>query len=312
MRIVFFGTPPPAVAYLDGLVEDGHEIVAVVTQPDRPAGRGRRLTASPVKVAAEGYGIDVLTPESAADPQFVAEIADREPELGVVVAYGQILRPSLLETPEHGFINVHYSLLPRLRGAAPVYGALLQGLETTGVTIQYMAEQLDAGDIILQREIDIRPEDNRETLTNRLTDAGVELLLEAVRLIEAGEAPRIPQDECKASYVGRVTTDDCRIDWSRQAEEIRNMVRACTPWPGAWCELDGTRVKIHDIEIIQNALTEEGRPGEIVEIPTQGGPIVQTGSNVVEVRKLQPAGKQVMSGAEFLRGARLEVGDRFE
>lgn len=312
MRIAFFGTPPPAVPYLRAVDDAGHDVVAAVTQPDRPAGRGRTLQPSAVKVAAEEHGLPVMTPESAADDDFLRALSGKRPDLGVVVAYGQILVRELLELPALGFVNVHYSLLPELRGAAPVYGALRQGLDRTGVTVQFMAEELDAGDIILQREMPIEPEDNRETLTNRLTEVGVGLLLESMELIEAGKAPRVEQDHSRATYVGRVSVEDCRIEWSADAGDVRNLVRACTPWPGAWCMLRDTRVKVQDVAVVQNVLTQEGRPGEIVEIPNSGGPVVLAGDHAVEIRRLQPAGRQPMSGEEFLRGARLEVGDCFD
>jgi len=312
MRIVFFGTPPPSVAYLDALAESEHEVALVVTQPDRPAGRGREMRPSPVRERAEELGTPVATPENAADPAFLDEVAAAEPDLGVVVAYGEILRPNLLELPREGCINVHYSLLPELRGAAPVYGALRQGLDHTGVTIQHMAEKLDAGDIILQRQTKIVDRDNRGTLTDRLTQIGVTALLDAIGLVEAGTAPRDPQDESRSTYVGRVQTDDCRMDWSLPADELWNLVRACTPWPGAWCTLDGDRVKVQDIAVVQNVLSREGTPGQIVELPSAGGPVVRCGSGAVQVTRLQPAGKQPMSGGEFLRGARLKVGDSFE
>lgn len=312
MRIAFFGTPPPAVPYLRALVAAGHDVVAVVTQPDRPAGRGRKPRSSPVRRAAEEIGLRVMTPESAAQPEFIESLAQLRPQLGVVVAYGQILRPQLLEVPEAGFVNVHYSLLPKLRGAAPVYGALRQGLRKTGVTIQFLAQELDAGDIILQKEVAISEDDNRGTLTERLTEVGVDLLLEAIALIERGEVTPQPQDHAAATYVGRVTTDDCRIDWSAPADDINNLVRASTPWPGAWCIIKGRRLKVLKVDIVQNILSEEGEPGEIVEMPKGRGPIIQTGEGAVELVCLQPEGKQPMSGAEFLRGARLEIGDRFE
>ncbi len=312
MRIAFFGTPPPAVKYLGALADAGHDVVAVVTQPDRPAGRGRELRPSAVKRAAEELGLRVMAPESAAAAEFIEALGALAPELGVVVAYGQILRPALLELPPLGFVNVHYSLLPELRGAAPVYGALLKGLERTGVTVQFMAEELDAGDIILQREVEIAEDDNRGTLTERLTAVGTELLLEAVDLIGAGSAHRVPQDPSRASYMGRVSPDDCRICWERDAEQIRNGVRACTPWPGAWCRLGDTRVKVQELKRVQIPLTQEGTPGEIVELPSNAGLVVMAGHGAVEICRLQPAGKRPMSGEEFLRGARLQVGDRFD
>ncbi|NLO06726.1 MAG: methionyl-tRNA formyltransferase [candidate division WS1 bacterium] len=312
MRVAFFGTPPPAVPYLRALAASEHSIVAVISQPDRPAGRGRSLRPSPVRAAADELALPVMTPEAASDQDFLDALAELKPQLGVVVAYGQILRRKLLDLPERGLINVHYSLLPQLRGAAPVYGALRQGLDVTGVTIQRMSRKLDAGDIILRREVPIEPDDNRGTLTERLTEAGVPLLLEAMALIERGEAPRTPQDDEQATYVGLVQTDDCRIDWSLPSEQVRNLVRACTPWPGAWCLLDGNRVKVQDVSLVQNVLRQEGSPGQIVEMPRARGPIVITGTGVVEITRLQPPGKRSMSGEEFLRGARLQVGDRFD
>lgn len=312
MHIAFFGTPPPAVDYLDALHESAHDLVAVISQPDRPAGRGRKTRPSPVKARAEELGLTVLTPEDAAGPAFIDELRAAGPHLGVVVAYGEILVRDLLDIPPEGFVNVHYSLLPELRGAAPVYGALRQGLERTGVTIQYMAEKLDAGDIILQREIEIADDDNRGTLTERLTQTGVEALLDALELIDADQAPRVPQNESRSSYVGRVDSDDCRIDWTLSAGELRNLVRACTPWPGAWCILDRQRVKVQDICLVQNVLRREGQPGEIVELPGAGGPIVACREGAVQIQRLQPAGKKAMSGEQFLRGARLEVGDSFD
>ncbi len=312
MRIAFFGTPPPSAPYLSALARSDHEVVAVVTQPDRPAGRGREPRPSPVKERAIELGLPVLAPEDAADGEFIDALAEVSPELGVVVAYGEVLIRRLLELPPRGFVNVHYSLLPELRGAAPVYGALRQGLERTGVTVQYMARKLDAGDILLQRELQIAEDDTRGTLTDRLTEIGVPALMDAVGLIEAGTAPRVPQKHELATYVGRVETDDCRIDWSLPAAEVRALVRACTPWPGAWCELGGGRVKVQDVCVVQNVLRQGGRPGRIVEIPLGGGPVVLAGRDAVQIRALQPAGKRAMTGEEFLRGARLRPGDSFE
>jgi methionyl-tRNA formyltransferase len=207
---------------------------------------------------------------------------------------------------------VHYSLLPKLRGAAPVYGALRQGLESTGVTIQWMAEELDAGDIIAQEAIKIAENDNRETLTNRLTEVGVDLLLDTIERIARSDVDARPQDASEATWVGRVETDDCRIDWSLPAGEIRRLVRACTPWPGAWCLLDRDRVKVQDVRVMQNILSsEEGSPGQLVETFDAAGPVVHAGRGAVEIVRLQPAGKRPMSGEDFLRGARLGPGDRF-
>ncbi|HUS79780.1 MAG TPA: methionyl-tRNA formyltransferase [Armatimonadota bacterium] len=312
MRVVFFGTPEVAVPYLDAMVAAGHEIAAAVTQPDRPAGRGRRPQPSPVKQAAIERDIEVLEPESAAEESFVQRIRELAPQVGVVVAYGQILRSALLAVPSVAFVNVHYSLLPLLRGAAPVHGALRRGMTRTGVTVQHLAAKMDAGDIIIQRELPINDDDDRGTLTDRLTEIGTGALVEALALLAAGQAPRIPQDHAQATVQGRVSSEDCRVDWSAPAEEMRDLVRACTPWPGAWAMLGERRVKLVKIAGIQKILSEGGRPGEVVELREEEGPVVRSAAGSVVILRLQPPGKRVMSGAEFLRGARLAVGDRFD
>ncbi len=312
MRAVFFGTPEVAVGYLEAIEDAGHEVAAVVTQPDRPAGRGRKLRLSPVKEAALRRGVNVLQPESAASPEFVAEIAELEPEVCVVVAYGQILAAPLLAIPSVAFVNVHYSLLPLFRGAAPVYAALREGHAQTGVTMQHVAEKLDAGDIILQRALDIRETDDRGTLTERLTELGIELLCEALDLLARGEAPRTPQDHSRVTYAPRVQSDDCRIRWSQAAGEITNQVRACTPWPGAWCMLGGKRLKVLAASSVQISLSKEGDVGEVVEIRKERGLVVRAAEGSVLIERVQPAGKRAMSAADFLRGARLEVGNHFQ
>ncbi len=312
MRVVFFGTPEVSVPYLHAIAGAGHEIAAVVTQPDRPAGRGRKAHSSAVKEAAVALGIEVLEPEKASDPDFIGRVAELAPDVGAVVAYGQILKPALLEVPSVAFVNVHYSLLPLLRGAAPVYGALRAGMAETGVTVQHLHRKMDAGDIILQRTIAVGDDDNRGTLTDRLTETGVGALTEALELLATGDAPRIAQNHDLATVVGRVQTEDCRVDFAQPAGTIRDLVRACTPWPGAWCMLDNRRIKLLGVQVIQKNLSGEGSPGEIVEIPADFGPVVATGDGFLEIAELQPPGKRAMSGAEFLRGARLTVGNVFE
>ncbi len=312
MRIVFFGTPEAAVPYVGAIAEAGHEIAAVVTQPDRPAGRGRKSRPSAVKEAALEMGLPVLAPESAADGEFVAQVEELAPEVGVVVAYGQILKLALLTVPSVAFVNVHYSLLPLLRGAAPVYGALRQGFTETGVTVQHLARKMDAGDIIVRRTLAILPEDNRGTLTERLTAIGTGALVEALGLVASGEAPREAQDHEQATVVGRVMPEDCRVDWTAPATEIERLVRACTPWPGAWCMLGDRRIKLTDVAVIQKTLSGGGRPGSLVEVSNEGEPVVMTGGGELAIAHLQPPGKRAMSGGEFMRGARFAVGDKFE
>lgn len=312
MRIVFFGTPEVAVPYIGAIIEAGHEIAAVVTQPDRPAGRGRKFQPSAVKEAALKTGLPVLTPESAADAEFVAQVVELAPEVGVVVAYGQIFKPALLTVPSLAFVNVHYSLLPLLRGAAPVYGALRQGFAETGVTVQRLANKMDAGDVIVQRMLAILPEDNRGTLTERLTEIGTGALVETLDKLASGVAPRQAQDHELATVVGRVTPEDCRVDWTAPASEIERLVRACTPWPGAWCMLADRRIKLTEVTVGQKTLSGEGGPGSLVELSGRGEPVVMAGEGALVIVGLQPPGKRAMSGEEFMRGARLAVGDKFE
>ncbi|GAH79899.1 unnamed protein product, partial [marine sediment metagenome] len=219
MRVIFFGTPQVAVAYLE-MLHQRHEVVTVVTQPDRPRGRGRTLTAPPVKHRAEELAVPVLQPQKANEPEFIAELAALNADLFVVVAYGQILSRKLLELPQMAAVNVHYSLLPKLRGAAPVQHALMQGLTETGVTVQHIAQEVDAGDIILQRAVSIEPEDDSQSLTVRLTEVGIELLAEALGLLERGEAPRVPQDHAQATYAPLLTKASGEIDWGRPAADI--------------------------------------------------------------------------------------------
>jgi len=312
MRIVFFGTPSLAVGYLQAIQAAGHQVAAVVTQPDRPAGRGRKLKPSPVKEAALSGQLTVLQPESAASPQFVREVAELAPEVCVVVAYGQILTAPLLAVPSVAFVNVHYSLLPLFRGAAPVYAALRAGHAQTGVTIQHVAEKLDAGDIILQRPLDIHEYDNRGTLTQRLTELGIELVYETLDLIAQAQAPRMPQDHSRATYAPRVQSNDCRICWSDAAGDISNQVRACTPWPGAWCALRDKRLKVLAVSPVQVSSTQEGDLGDAVEICSNTGLVVLTARGGLLIERLQPPGKRPMSAADFLRGARLQVGNHFQ
>ncbi len=311
MRVAFFGTPGVAVRYLEALLASPHEVCAVVTQPDRAAGRGQDLRPPPVKSAAERRALCLLQPESCCDRQFVTALNDCAPDLGVVVAYGQILPLGVLSCPPQGCINVHYSLLPALRGAAPVQHALLQGLTETGVTVQWMSRDLDAGDIILQERVGIALEDNQATLLERTTTVGVPLLLRALDLIARGDAPRIPQDQGKATWAPALTTAQSRIDWSHPVARIRNLVRACNPRPGAYALRDGRRLKVLRVEpVAGRPAGEGGPPGSFVELDPRGYPVVTAGGGAVALVEVQPEGRRAMSGAEFARGAGLSKGQR--
>jgi len=311
VRVVFFGTPKAAAQYLRSLAER-HELVGVVTQPDRPQGRSREPIAPPVKQEAIKLGCPVLQPEDLLDPAFQEQLRQLAADVFVVVAYGRILPPTIIEMPERAAVNVHYSLLPQLRGAAPVQHALMQGLTETGVTVQYTVEELDVGDIILQQGIAIEAGDNTATLTQRLTNVGIPLLLAALDLITCSEVVPRPQDHAAASYAPLLTRDDGIIDWCRPAQDIVNQIRACYPWPGSVCWLGNRRIKITKARPVAQADLEEGDCGEIVEIRLEDGCVVQARPGGVLVTRLQPAGRQEMSAADFLRGARLTKGTRFE
>ncbi len=313
MRIAFFGTPNVAVPYLEALVGSRHDVCAVVTQPDRPAGRGQGLRAPAVKSAAEQRALCVLQPETCRAEEFAGAFRDCRPELGVVVAYGQILPPAVLACPPLGCVNVHYSLLPTLRGAAPVQHALLQGLLETGVTVQWMAAELDAGDVILQQTVPIEPDDTQVALFERLTAAGVPALLEALDAIEAGRAPHVSQDASQATWAPELTPEQCRIDWSCPAETIRNLVRACNPRPGAFTFRGERRLKVLAAEPPgESPECGEGHIPGLVEIDLAGRPVVGTGRGRLTLVAVQPEGRKAMSGAEFARGARFARGERLD
>ncbi|MBU0608993.1 MAG: methionyl-tRNA formyltransferase [Armatimonadetes bacterium] len=310
MRVVFFGTPECAVPYLQAVRDIGGELVAVVTQPDRPRGRSGRLCPPPVKEEAAGLQLCLLQPESCRDPLLIAEVEEQEPDIALVVAFGQILCPELLSVPRVASLNVHYSLLPQFRGAAPVQHALLDGLPETGVTLQHMGARLDAGDIVAQARLDIAEEDDTQSLTERLTALGCQLVREFLPRVMNGTAPRHPQDESQATLAPRLRKQDGLIDWRQDADQIANRVRAVTPWPGAATEVGGQRL------LIRQARTwpeRAGAPGHILELPTAAGrgPVVAAGSGAVELLTVQPEGKRSMGGGEYLRGARLSLSDAF-
>jgi len=311
VMVVFWGTPSLAAQYLSPLA-DRHELVGVVTQPDRPKGRSRNPSAPPVKQEAVKLGCPVLQPADLMDCDFQEQLRQWAADAFVVVAYGRILPPSIIEMPDQAAVNVHYSLLPELRGAAPVQHALMQGLTETGVTVQYIAQELDAGDIVIQQSIPIEPGDNTATLTQRLTNVGIRLLLEALELIGCGEVTPQPQDHAAATYAPPLTREDGIINWCRPAPDIVNQIRACYPWPGSVCWRGDQRIKISNARAIAQADFEEGNCGQIVEIRQQEGFVVQARPGGVLVTRLQPAGRQEMSAADFLRGARLNKGARFE
>ena len=309
MKLAFFGTPETAVPYLRRLAQE-HEVVAVVTQPDKPRGRGRQVVASPVKQEALRLGLPVLQPPRVKSAEFCRRDELQEAEIMVVVAYGQILPGSLCATPERPAVNVHYSLLPELRGAAPVQRALWEGRQKTGVTVQYVAEELDAGDIIRQREVEIAPQDDAGSLFTKLQEAGVPALSEALRLLERGEAPRRPQAHESATYAPRLTPEEAAVNWNQSASFIVNQIRACGPSPGAYCHYRQHRLKLYGPELADSD-RREGKPGQIADLSARGL-TVQAGRGWVLIGEVQPEGKRRMPAGDFARGARLAAGMALE
>jgi methionyl-tRNA formyltransferase len=301
------GTAGFAVPCLEALLAAGHEIPAVVTQPDRPHGRGLALHPSPVKQTALRHGLPVLQPEKARDPEFVAELAALAPALIVVVAYGQILRPAVLELPPLGCVNVHGSLLPALRGAAPIQWAVIRGHRETGVTTMFMDAGMDTGDMILRAAEPIRPDDTAGTLTERLAPLGARLLVETVAAIQRRDAPREPQEHARATHAPMLKREDAAVTWDVPPDVLRNLIHGCNPAPGAFAAHGGQPLKVWRAEVVEGA--PEGAAGEIVALD-RSGPVVATGSGAIRLLEVQPPSRPRVTGAEFARGARLSVGER--
>ncbi len=299
-KIVFMGTPDFSVPVLRTLVEKGYEVVAVVTQPDRPVGRKRILTPPPVKVEAQRHNIPVLQPEKIRNRQDLDEVLAYHPDLIVTAAFGQILPKELLEAPKYGCINVHASLLPELRGGAPIHYSILQGKEKTGITIMYMVEKLDAGDIISQVEVPIDEEDHVGTLHNKLSDAGAKLLIETVPKILSGDIAPVKQDESEVTFAWNIKREEEEIDWSKSGQEVYNHIRGLHPWPVAYTTLDGVSVKIWWGTKVPNM---DGDAGEVIKVEEDGFIVATGDQTAIKVTDLQPSGKKRLSATDYLRGA---------
>jgi methionyl-tRNA formyltransferase len=301
MRIAFMGTAELACPCLEAVAKlSGHQVVAVVTQPDRPKGRDLKPAPPPVKVAAERLGLPIQQPLKIHESAAIDSLRATQPDLIIVVAYGQILPKSVLEIPRLGCVNVHTSLLPRWRGAAPIQYAILHGDHETGVTTMYMDEHMDTGDIILQRAQLIHAEDTSATLHDRLAKLGADLLMETARLITEGKAPRAKQDETRATHAKKITKEDGRIDWTRSAVEIERQVRAFNPWPGTHTHLGDLLLKVWKVEVVEGV---SGNPGELLS-----DFIVATNQGGVRILELQPANSKRMPIDAFLRGHESKVG----
>ena len=305
MKIAFMGTPALAVPCLDALAQH-HEIAVVVSQPDIIGGRGHKIIAPPVKERALEIGAPVLKPRRARDEEFIEELRAYAPDAIAVVAFGQILPQAILDMAPRGCVNLHYSLLPRWRGAAPVQYAIWNGDKTTGVTTQWMAAKLDAGEVIQQIEVEIENGETADELFPRLNEIGARVLVETFDLLERGTAPRVPQDESQITLAAQIEKDDAKINWAMSAEKIVNTARAWSAWPVAWCDYGGAPLKITRAQIVDKM----GEAGTILELD-KAGPIVAAGEKAVQLLEVQAPGKPKMNASDWARGARLGVGAKF-
>lgn len=303
MRIVFMGTPEFAVPSLEELVEE-HDVVAVVTQPDRRSGRGQRLRPSPVKETALKHGLEVFQPEKIGSAEAIEQLEAYQADLFAVVAFGQKLPDPVLNMPRYGCVNVHSSLLPKYRGAAPINAAIVNGDPVTGVTTMYMDAGWDTGDIILQEEEAVLPRDTAGDLHDRLMVKGAKLLRETVRQIAGGQAPRIPQDHEGASYAFKLSKKDSYVDFTEAADKLDRLIRGMNPWPLAYTYVGEEMVKIHSASPSEI----QGAPGEILALAGEGL-LVGCGSGSLHLIRVQRPNAKAVSGADFANGLRLRVGD---
>jgi len=308
MRIVFMGTPEFALPSLELLLKSEHQVVGVVTQLDKPKGRGLKLSASPVKEFAIKHNLKVLTPEDLKSEEFYQTLSELKPDLTAVVAF-RILPERVFGLPTYGTINLHASLLPKYRGAAPINWAIIKGEKKTGVTTFFIQRKVDTGNIILQREVEILPEETCGELSLKLSQIGAEVLLETINLIEKKEAKTQPQNELEATPAPKITDELCKIDWSRPAEEVNNLIRGVSPTPGAFTFFRGKLLKIYKAEMVsgQEGSTE---PGRIIGADKSTGIHVQTGRGILKLKEQQLEGKKKITADEFLRGYRIEAGEK--
>jgi methionyl-tRNA formyltransferase len=303
MRLVFAGTPQAAVPALDALLASRHEVAAVVTRPDAPAGRGRKVEASPVAQRAAAAGLEVLTPDRVRDPEFLARVREIGPDCCPVVAYGALLPQAALDIPPNGWVNLHFSILPAWRGAAPVQHAILHGDEVTGASTFLIVKELDAGPVFGVLTEPVRPDDTSGTLLGRLARSGAELLVATLDGIEDGTVQAVPQPAEGVSFAPKITPDDARVDWKLPAHVVDRQVRACTPDPGAWTELEGVRLKLGPFTLDPGtAALPDLAPGEL-----QAGRhavFAGTGSRPVLLGDVQAPGKRRMTALEWARGLR--------
>lgn len=300
------GTPDFAVPSLETLMENKEQVIGVVTQPDRPKGRGQKLTSSPVKEKALAYGLPVYQPENINTSEFGEFLRELAPDLIVVVAFGQLLLTEILTLPKLGCINVHASLLPKYRGAAPIHRAIIDGEQETGITIMYMAEKLDAGDMLLQERVKIEQEDNLGSLHDKLARLGGNLLQKTVEGFRKRDLSRMPQNHSQATYAAKIEKKDVEIDWSKSALQIHNLVRGTNPWPGAYTYFETKLWKIWQVDI-KEMEGKTGLPGKIISTMDGKSILVATGEGNLALEEIQPENSKRMRVVDYLKGHRLET-----
>lgn len=310
LRTIFMGTPDFAVPCLDMLIKEDYQIAAVVTQPDRPKGRGRKMTYSPVKEAALLYNLLVLQPDSIKSDDFYNLMAALAPDVIIVVAYGQLLPKRILDLPPCGCINVHASLLPKYRGAAPIHWAVINGEAKTGITTMVMDVGMDTGDMLIKNELPILPEDTTGSLHDKLKEMGAVVLSDTLRQIADGTVSRQPQNDAEATYARMLDRDIERIDWHQPASAIHNLVRGLNPWPGAYCRLQNKSLKIWQTKVYDE-IEPCALPGRIVQL-TKEGFVVETGKGTIEILEVQPESKRRIKASDYVCGYCLTVDNLFE
>ncbi|HNA27270.1 MAG TPA: methionyl-tRNA formyltransferase [Nitrospira sp.] len=309
MRIVFMGTPDFAVPSLEALIKSGDEVVGVVTQPDRPKGRGQEVISSPVKVVCQREGIPVLQPLKMKDPAFLDALRQWAPDVIAVTAFGRILPPVILTLPPHGCINVHGSLLPKYRGAGPVQWAIIRGERETGITTMFMAEGMDTGDMLLRETVEIRPDDTAGTLAPRLAEVGGRLLVETLRRLKAGTLVPQPQDDTQATLAPLLKKEDGSIDWTMTAVDIANRARGLSPWPGAYTFVNGERWTLWRVQASDES--SGAAPGTVTKVGKDRVEVA-TGRGTIHIMDIQPSNSRRMTMAQYLAGHRFAEGLRLQ
>ncbi|WP_353892168.1 methionyl-tRNA formyltransferase [Proteinivorax hydrogeniformans] len=307
MKVVFMGTPDFAVPTLENL-NNNYDVIAVVTQPDRKRGRGQKFSYSPVKSYAVENKIDVFQPDKVKDKEFILELKKLSPDVIVVVAYGQIIPKEILQIPPLGCVNVHGSLLPEFRGAAPIHWAVIEGKAFTGITTMLMDEGMDTGDMLIKKKVDINSEDNVATLHDKLSKVGADALIETLEQLKNDKITPIPQDSKEATYAPKITKEICEINWNEESTQIFNKIRGLNPWPGAHTHFNNTRIKLYDSAVSSKSFKKEC--GQVVSAD-KDGLLVQAKDGAVSLKTVQPQNKKKMDAISFVNGYNIKEGDKF-